>query len=73
MYSDHCQHLSSCALTPPLIQQQSTDNKLGFNLVKGGRCIVASALTLIHLQCTYFVISALNFVLKSRCSICGLR
>ena len=43
---DRCQHLSKCASTPPLIQQQSSDNYLGLNLGKGrGRYAVAQMLT----------------------------
>lgn len=43
---DRCQHLSKCASTPPLIQQQSSDNYLGLNLGKGrGRYVVAQMLT----------------------------
>ena len=43
---DQCQHLSKCASTPPLIQQQSSDNYLGLNLGKGrGRYAVAQMLT----------------------------
>ena len=34
--SDQCRYLSNCALTPPLAQQQSTDNKLGLKLGWGG-------------------------------------
>ena len=40
--SDHCQYRSKCAPTPPLTQQQSTDNDLGFMLGLGrGRCTVS--------------------------------
>ena len=43
---DQCQHLSKCASTTPLIQQQSSDNYLGLNLGKGrGRYAVAQMLT----------------------------
>ena len=43
---DRCQHLSKCASTPPLIQQQSSDSYLGLNLGKGrGRYAVAQMLT----------------------------
>ena len=32
---EQCQYLSNCTPTPPLTQQQSTDNKLGFNVGLG--------------------------------------
>lgn len=32
---DPCQYVSNCELTPPLTQQQSTDNKLGLMLGRG--------------------------------------
>ena len=44
---DQCWYLSNWALTPPLTQQQSTDNKLGLMLGEGrGRCEVALVPTL---------------------------
>ena len=42
-YPNQCQYLSNHAPTPPLIQHQSIDNKLGFNVGLGegfvGSCL----------------------------------
>ena len=46
-HSNLCQYLSNCAPTPPLTQQQSTDNKQGLMLGQGrSRCAVGQILTL---------------------------
>ena len=46
---DQFQYVSDSTLTPPLAQQQSTDNKVRLMLGKGrGSCAVAQILLLIH-------------------------
>ena len=47
---DQCQYLSSCAHTPPLTQQQSTDNKVGLMLSLPGRdrCAVSQILRIVQ-------------------------
>ena len=46
---DQYQYLSNCTSSPPLAQQQSTDNKLGLMWSWGrGRCVVSQILTLIQ-------------------------
>ena len=46
---DQFQYESDSTLTPPLAQQQSTDNKVRLMLGKGrGSCAVAQILLLIH-------------------------
>ena len=46
---DQFQYVSDSTLTPPLAQQQSTDNKVRLMLGKGrGSCAVAQILILIH-------------------------
>ena len=58
MTPDQCQYLRNYAPTPPLVQQKSTNNKLGLMLGYGrGRWAIAWILTLIldtysvHVHC----------------------
>ena len=57
---DQCQYLSGCAPTPPLTQQQSTDNKVGLMLSLPGRdrCAVSQILTCQRLSIAFCLSSA---------------
>ena len=70
---DQCWYLSSGAPSPPLMQQQLTNNKLGLILVKGrDRCTVSQILTLICLfeKRKLSIIHPMAVFLGGECSVC---